>query len=146
VVPSVSESGTLDVDEMWRRLESEIARCPFHQLLSVEPVRADPASGQVEIELANRKELGLAYGSDAVHGGVLAALVDIAGHAAVACRVGHAVPTIDLCVDYLRPAQGERLTATATPIQVGRSIGRASVEIRDQRGALIVVGRAAYRT
>jgi uncharacterized protein (TIGR00369 family) len=82
------------------------------------------------------------------HGGVLAALADVAAHAAIAVRVGHPVPTVDLRMDYLRPAPLGELMAEATPLQVGRSIGRADVRISTvgEAAVLVAVARATFST
>ena len=55
------------------------------------------------------------------------------------------MPTIDLRIDYLRPAEGD-LLATARTVKRGRTIGVVDVEIRDTAGRMIAVGRGAYST
>ncbi len=69
-------------------------------------------TGTVEIRLPFRNELLRQDGSDWLHGGVVSALIDIVGDYAVITEVGVGVPTIDLRVDYLRPARRGALTAT----------------------------------
>lgn len=129
---------------LWQRLRREIERCPFHALLGLSPIRADPGTGEVEIRMENRPELGLAHDSDAVHGGVLAALVDITAHATVACATNTVAPTIDLRVDYVRPAHGDALFATGTPIRIGRTIARVDVHISSQSGVVACLGRGTF--
>jgi hypothetical protein len=65
--------------------------------------------------------------------GILSALIDIAGDYAVSTRTGGDVPTVDLPVDYLRPARGS-LIAVGRAIKVGRTVGIADVEVRDEEG------------
>jgi uncharacterized protein (TIGR00369 family) len=124
--------------------ELHVDRSPFHRLIGLELVRAD--DGVVEMRLPWRDELGRADGSDWFHGGVLSALIDIAGDYAIAAKLGRGVPTIDLRVDYLRPARRGELRAVARALKVGRTIGVADVELRDAAGALVAVGRCAYST
>jgi uncharacterized protein (TIGR00369 family) len=119
-------------------------RSPFHRLLGLELVRAE--DGVVEIRLPWRDDLGRADDSDWYHGGVLSALIDIAGDYAVASKLGRGVPTIDLRVDYLRPARRGELRATARAVKVGRTVGVADVELRDAQGAVVAIGRGAYST
>ena len=94
-----------------------VDKSPFHRLLGLELVRAE--DGDVEMRLPWRDELGRADGSDWFHGGVISALIDIAGDYAVASKLGRGVPTIDLRVDYLRPARRGELRAVARAVKVG---------------------------
>jgi uncharacterized protein (TIGR00369 family) len=81
-----------------------------------------------------------------LHGGVVAAMVDIAGHAAIAAKVLHTVATIDMRVDFLRLAGGTELVAVANVIKLGRTIGVVDVRVSDDQKALVAIGRAAYVT
>ena len=54
------------------------------------------------------------------------------------------VPTIDMRVDYLRPARQGDLTAVGKTVRVGKTVSVADVEIRDSSGTLVAVGRACY--
>jgi len=100
--------------------------------------------GYVEIRLPFRDEFLRHDGSDWLHGGVVSALVDIAGDYAVVTEVGIGVPTIDMRVDYLRPARRGDLLAVARTLRVGRTVSVADVEVRDASGATVAVGRAVY--
>ena len=126
------------------RLRAEIARCPYHDFLRLEAVSAH--ADMVVLRLPNRPDFRLAPDSDAIHGGVLAALVDVTGHAAVACTTGRVSPTIDLRTDFLAQARGEALVATGRLLKAGRSIARADVEVRDGSGVLVVAGRGTFST
>ncbi|WP_422677991.1 PaaI family thioesterase [Blastococcus brunescens] len=123
------------------RLRAEIDRCPFHDLLRPQALHADADAGTVRVGLPFRTELGIREDGDTFHGGVIASLADLAGHAAVAVRTGRVSPTIDLRIDYLRAARGEALVATATVLRAGRSIARVDVHIHDPGGALVAVAR-----
>jgi uncharacterized protein (TIGR00369 family) len=126
------------------RLRVEMERCPFHDFLRPEGVGAD--GEKVVVRLPFRPEFRLAAADDCFHGGVLAALVDITAHATVAVRTGHVSPTVDLRLDYLRPARGSALVATGRVLRAGRSIARADVEVHDPDGALVVAGRGTFST
>lgn len=117
---------------------------PFHRLIGLELARAE--EGEVELRLGWREEFRRADGSDWYHGGIISALIDIAGDYAIASRLGRWVPTIDLRVDYLRPAREGTLTAVARAVKVGRTVGVADIELRDAKGAVVAVGRCAYST
>ncbi len=125
-------------------MDLSVDHSPFHRLIGLELVRAE--AGEVEMRLPWREELGRADGSDWYHGGILSALIDIAGDYAIASRLDRWVATIDLRVDYLRPALRGDLTARARAIKVGKTVGVADVELRDARGAVVAIGRCAYST
>ncbi|HEV8307263.1 MAG TPA: PaaI family thioesterase [Methylomirabilota bacterium] len=125
-------------------VELSVDHSPFHRLIGLQLVRAEP--GVVEMRLPWRDDFRRAEDSDWYHGGILSALIDIAGDYAVASRLGRWVPTIDLRVDYLRPALRGDLTAVARAVKVGRTVGVADVELRDAKGAMVAIGRCAYST
>jgi len=115
---------------------------PFMRFLGLEIIRAE--KGVVEIRLPYREEFLRTDGSDWLHGGVVSALADIAGDYAVITETAPGVPTIDMRVDYLRPARRGDLIALARTVRVGRTVSVADVEIRDSMGTLVAVGRACY--
>jgi uncharacterized protein (TIGR00369 family) len=115
---------------------------PYEKFLGLSLVRAE--EGVVELRLPFRDEFLRADGSDWFHGGVVSALIDIAGDYAIATKVGAGVPTIDLRIDYLRPARRGDLVAVSRTLRVGRTIGVADVEVRDAAGQVVAVGRGVY--
>jgi uncharacterized protein (TIGR00369 family) len=137
---------TLDRDAALARLREEMARPPFHAVLQPQAVAADPEEGTVSIALAFRDELARAPGEHAFHGGVIASLIDLAGHAAAAVRIGRMTPTIDLRIDYLRAADGGDLVAHAKLLKAGRTVARVDVTVTDSRGRLVAVGRGTFST
>ncbi len=97
------------------------------------------------IELPYREELRRGGEDRIAHGGVVAALVDIAAHATLHAQTRRGMPTIDLRVDYLRPAQMP-LTARGLVRRRGQTIGNADVEVFDATGRLVATGRAVFLT
>jgi uncharacterized protein (TIGR00369 family) len=128
------------------RLRAEMERPPYHAVLRPQPVAVDAESGTVTIRLPYRDEFRRAPDAPGYHGGVIAALIDLAGHAAVAVTVGRMVPTIDLRIDFLRAPAGGDLTARGKLLRAGRSIARADVEIIDDTNNVVAVGRGTYST
>jgi len=141
----VNQGPDTDIDALGL-LQDEIGRCPYHEFLRLEAVTAEADQGVVVVRLPYRAEFGLAYDNDVFHGGILAALVDVTGHAAIACRTGRVSPTVDLRIDFLAAARGEALLATGRVVKAGRSIARADVEIRDPKGVVVVVARGTFST
>ena len=127
-------------------LSATLGRPPFHQWLEPKLVAVDEAAGAVTIHLPLRQNFNRRPDEEGVHGGVLAAFVDIVGHAAIAARLRHGVPTIDLRIDYLRPAGGAELRGIGTIVRLGRTIGTVDVRIDDDRGRTVAVGRVAFLT
>ncbi len=131
-------------DNSLSRLRREMEISPYHQLLGLEAVSS--AIGSVTLCLPMRPEFRRAEGDSFVHGGIIAALIDITGHAAVAVQIDRMAPTIDLRIDYLRPAGGSHLTATATLLRCGRSVARVDIEVSDSEGGIVAVGRGSFST
>lgn len=126
------------------RLRHELAHPPFHTVLEPQAISADADNGTVVIRLPYKPVFGRAENSPEVHGGVIAALIDLAGHAAVAVQIGRMAPTIDLRIDFLRPAPADDLIATAHTLKVGKAVSRVDIEIRGQHDKLIAAGRGTF--
>ncbi|HEV8438611.1 MAG TPA: PaaI family thioesterase [Methylomirabilota bacterium] len=120
----------------------DFSHSPYMRFLGLKLEKS--AKGLVEIRLPFRDEFLRGDGSDWLHGGVVSALIDIAGDYAVVTEVGVGVPTIDMRVDYLRPARRGDLIAVARTLRVGRTVSVADVEVRDDQGTTVAVGRAVY--
>ena len=123
-----------------------LRRSPYHRLLRLEMVRAAP--GEVVIRMPFHEDL-LAGDDDLgryVHGGAIASLIDTAGDFAIIAAVGYDVPTIDLRIDFLRPAAKGMLTATGRAIKAGRSLAVADVEVVGEDGKPVAVGRGVFKT
>ncbi len=58
--------------------------------------------------------------------------------------VGGGVPTINIRIDYLKPAVGDSLTATARARRMGRSVAVAAIDVFDEKNALVAIGRGTY--
>jgi uncharacterized protein (TIGR00369 family) len=127
------------------RLVAELSGPPFHDFLKPKP-EAVEADGTVVVRLAFRPEFGRRPDSPFYHGGIIASLADLTAHAAIATQVGRMVPTIDLRIDYLRPAPAEDLIARGRILALGRSIGRADVEIATDDGKVVAVARGTFST
>jgi uncharacterized protein (TIGR00369 family) len=142
--PHVSLTEAAPQDTAFKLLVEELANPPFHDFLKPEAVAVN-ADGSIVVRLPCRAEFVGRRGSDFVHGGVIAALIDVAAHAALSIAVGRMVPTVDLRIDYLRPARGSELIAFARILGIGRSLGRADVQICSGPHT-VAVGRGVFST
>jgi len=78
----------------------------------------------------------------AVHGGVLASMMDIACSYVLIVPTRRSCVTVDLRIDYHRPAFGNSFVVEAWPVNRGRTITVAEGAIRDEERRLITSGRA----
>lgn len=125
----------------------EQLRQPRHNLwMGATALSAERATQVIEIELRFRPEMSGKGGEMLFHGGIIASLIDMTGHAAVAVWYGGGTtPTIGLQIEYLAPAIGERLTARGMLRKAGRSIACADVEVR-AGDTLVALGRGRFST
>ncbi|WP_049928653.1 PaaI family thioesterase [Halopiger goleimassiliensis] len=87
-----------------------------------------------------------------IHGGVAATLIDTVGGLVLRTKLddpfGARIATINLNVNYLRPATGD-LSATADVIRVGRSVGVSEITVEsttpDGQTREVATGQGAYR-
>lgn len=94
-----------------------------------------------------------------LHGGLIAAVLDTAGGAAVFLSVYHRLKgkpretqikrvgknaTIDLRIDYLRPGNGKEFTAMAWILRAGNKVAVTRMELRNEQDTLIAVGTGTY--
>ena len=126
------------------RIEEMLSGSPFQQALGLELVAADAEC--VELAMPFNAELERAPGTGQFHGGAISSLIDIAGDFALVKALGFGVPTINFRTDYLRPAFNTSLRARATVRHAGRTVGVVDVDVLDDDGRLVAVGRGTYRT
>ena len=125
-------------------LQSKLDGSPFGRFLGLRVTAADPDTQRIVMVLSMRPELERSPGSGQYHGGVIASLIDIAGDFALILSIGAGVPTINFRVDYLRPAYDTGLAATATVRRAGRTVGVVDIDVHDDAGRLVAIGRGCY--
>ena len=119
-------------------------RSPFIAQLGLEVVATDLERTSITVRMPMRPHLERFPGTGQFHGGPIASLIDVVGDFAIGMMVGGGVPTINLRIDYLKPAVGEALVATAQVRRSGRTIAVVDIDVRDQKDALVAVGRGTY--
>lgn len=133
-------SDTLTIEQV----QEMLLRGPYHQWLGLKVIAL--SEDGIELKASWREEWVVNRERRYTHGGVLAALVDLAADWAMVSRTGRGVPTLDLRVDYHRAAMPGDLTARGTVIRFGRQISTAEARILDQDGKLVASGRGTYLT
>lgn len=131
---------TLTVDE----LQQLITRGPFNRWLNFTVTRVDKEG--IEIKAAWREEWVVNPDRRYTHGGILSAIIDVAADYAIAAQLGRPVPTIDMRVDFHKPAMPGDLTTRARVVRLGSQFSTAEASIYDKEGALVASGRGTYFT
>ncbi len=126
------------------QLQQLITRGPFNRWLNFRVVKVEIEG--IEITAAWRDEWVVHPERRYTHGGILAAIVDVAADYAIAARLGRPVPTIDLRVDYHKAAMPGDITAKARVVRVGSQYSTAEAYLYDSEGTLVASGRGTYFT
>lgn len=142
------------VETLRRIFEEKIA---FNRILGLRVI--DVTGSRARGGIAMRDELVGHYASIRVHGGVISACLDAIAGLAVMGAIGAAhrdesVPqrlarfgrlgTIDLRVDYMRPATGAEFGLRAEVLRMGSRVATTRMEFTAGDGTLLSVGAAAY--
>ena len=85
----------------FEQIQALVTRAPFHQWLGLTVVEI--TDDGIEIRAKWREEWVVNIERGYTHGGIIAALIDLAADWAMVKQTGRGVPTIDLRVDYHRP-------------------------------------------
>lgn len=132
-------------------------RIVFNRVLGlrIDEVAAEAVAGHI----AMRPELIGHYAHHRLHGGVISASLDALGGLAVMAAIGARhmdeppeqrlhrfvkLGTIDLRIDYLRPAVGERFVLRATVLRLGSRVASTRMEFLGGDGRLLAAGSGAY--
>jgi uncharacterized protein (TIGR00369 family) len=126
------------------KVQALIRRGPYHQWLGLE-VKAVSDDG-IELLAKWREEWVVNPDRRYTHGGILAALVDLAADWAMVSKTGRGVPTIDLRVDYHAAAMPGDLTAKGKVVRFGGQFSTAEAQVFDPSGKLLASGRGTYLT
>lgn len=129
----------------------------FNQVLGLKITSLLPESVHGRIDM--RHELIGHYSYNRVHGGVISGALDAMGGLAVMAAIGarhmNEAPhvrlqrfgklgTIDLRIDYLRPAIGDFFTMRAEVLRLGSRVASTRMEFSGPDGKLLAVGSGAY--
>jgi uncharacterized protein (TIGR00369 family) len=124
--------------------QARLTRGPFHQWLGLQLLAL--GEDTVEIKATWRAEWVVNPDRGNTHGGILAALVDIAADWALTSRLGRAVPTIDMRVDYHSFALPGDLVAKGRVVKFGKQFSVCESQVFDKEGRLLASGRGTYLT
>jgi uncharacterized protein (TIGR00369 family) len=139
---SAEKPAPLGMEELQQRL----AQSAFIGFLNLTVLTADPAGERVVMRAEMRPEFERGRGTGQWHGGPIAAIVDTVGDYALVMLLGRPLPTVNFRVDYLRPAIGTALVVTAKVRRNGRLVGVVDIDVENEAGQLVAIGRATYAT
>jgi uncharacterized protein (TIGR00369 family) len=129
----------------------------FNQVLGLKITSLLPESVSGRIDM--RHELVGHYKYNRVHGGVISAALDAIGSLAVMTAIGarhmnesvthrlqrfDKLGTIDLRIDYLRPAIGDFFTMKAEVLRLGSRVASTRMEFHGPDGKLLAAGSGVY--
>jgi 1,4-dihydroxy-2-naphthoyl-CoA hydrolase len=114
-------------------------RHDIHELLDIEVIEASPE--KVVLRMPVTWKVHQPYGI--LHGGVSALLAESAASfgASLAAGSGRRVAGIELNASHLRGMQDGHLTATATPLRIGRTVQVWSIALSDDDDRAICAAR-----
>jgi len=125
-------------------LEQRLAVGPFNHWLGFKVLKMDDSG--LELKATWREEWVVNPDRRYTHGGILAAIIDVAADYAIAAKLGRPVPTIDIRVDYHKAAMPGDLIAKAKIVRSGGQYSTAEAYVYDSEGALVASGRGTYYT
>lgn len=126
------------------QIQAMVTRAPFHRWLGLSVVAV--SDDGIEIRAKWREEWVVNIERGYTHGGIVAALIDLAADWAMVKQTGRGVPTIDLRIDYHRPTIRSDLVAHGKVIRGSAQFSTAEARIFDLDGKLIASGRGTYLT
>jgi uncharacterized protein (TIGR00369 family) len=129
----------------WDAIEGRVPKPPAAVTLGWELSSVAPERGEIEVHFTATEAFTNPVG--AVQGGFLAAMLDdTLGPALVATLPqGAFAPTLELKVNYLRPARPGRLLGRGRVVHRGGTIAFLAGELCDEAGAVLATATATAR-
>ena len=125
-------------------IEAMFDGSPFISGLGLRVQSLDYDASELTVTMPLNPSLERRAGTKQFHGGPIASFIDTVGDYAIGMMIGGGVPTMNLRVDYLKPAVGDRITGTARVRRAGRTVAVVDIDVFDEKGSLVAVGRGTY--
>ncbi len=132
------------ISDDYEKFRREFDEQAFNKLLGITLLERRTGFGRICLTRTPQTPTGV---GGSVHGGVLAAMVDIVMLVAIMTELRpgeQPAGTADLSISYLRPALGEHVYADATVVKHGRQLAMIEVSIVDDKDRLCAKGRTLY--
>ena len=132
-------------------LQHLLDQSAVHRVLRIraeDALSESDAAEQVPAEMRFRCQPGPEHaaedGAGVLHGGVIATLLDTAATFALIQASGVDWATVDLRIDYLRPAPCAELLVRGFAVHVGKRLGRATAELSVPGGGILATAAGTF--
>jgi uncharacterized protein (TIGR00369 family) len=127
---------------LWDVIEGRAAAPPAAALLGWELVSVDPDAGTIEVAFTASNQFLNPVG--VIQGGFLTAMLDDTLGPALVATLGpdQFALTVDLHVQFLRPARPGRLTGRGRVVRRGQDVAFLAGELRDDSGQIVAAATA----
>lgn len=128
-------------------LQHLLDQSPVHRALRIraeDDVTEDDAPEEVRFRCQPGPEHAAEDGAGFLHGGVIATLLDTAATFALIQASGSDWATVDLRIDYLRPAPCADLLVKGSAVHVGTRLGRATADLSTPGGGILATAAGTF--
>jgi uncharacterized protein (TIGR00369 family) len=125
-------------------LQSRLSRNHLANWMGLTVVHA--AAGQIRLVSPWREEFISNPDHRFAHGGILATLLDTAGSYAIATLLGRPAQTVDMRVDFLRPAFESELRVDASVLHFGRTLATVDASVFNRENRQLATARMVFLT
>ncbi|MCI1857366.1 MAG: PaaI family thioesterase [Sporolactobacillus sp.] len=125
-------------------IEALIHRSAFNHFLGIKVESLDAEHLTLKLPFKEEFLRGNEKIGFSIHGGILASLIDITGDFVFATVDGRPLPTINLRVDYLRPAPAADVYAEAVVVKRGKTISVSDITVYRPDHKKVAIGRGLY--
>ncbi len=126
------------------QIQERFDRSPYISSLGLAVLSLDYEASELTARMPMAPSLERRAGSKQFHGGPIAAFIDTIGDFAIGMMLGGGVPTMNIRIDYLKPAVGGHLTAVARVRRAGRTVAIVEIDVLNDQDALVAIGRGTY--
>ena len=129
----------------WAAARGDIPPPPTAKLLGWRVLEAKPGSGEIRVQFEATQEFTNPTGN--IQGGFLAAMLDdtLGPALATTFEENEFAPTLELKVNFIRPANPGRLIGTGRVIHRGGSVAFLQGELRNSEGDLLATATSTAR-
>jgi acyl-CoA thioesterase len=123
--------------DRYERMRLRYSQSPIHKFFGLELGELGP--GLAVVNFSSRPEFLNVYGD--LHGGVIATVLDSTLLQTVRTLLGEedGIVTLEVKVNYVAPARGDRFTCRGDAIHAGGSVGVAEARLKDGGDRTIAV-------